>query len=83
MHPCCPHTLSLLLKRAFQPSILDAFMEILVSTEICLNVQIYNIIIIKLNAVAPLIADIPPANSTTMHSRLVCQYGNLCLGEPA
>ena len=26
---------------------------------------------------------LPPANSPTMHSRLVCQAGNVCLGEPA
>ena len=35
----------------------------------------------KLDRVAPLIGDPPPANSTTMHSRVVCQDWNLCLGE--
>ena len=37
----------------------------------------------KIDGVAPLIADPPPANSTTMHSRLVCQDRNLCLGSTA
>ena len=31
-----------------------------------------------LDGVAMLLADLPPANSTTMHSRLVCQDRNLC-----
>ena len=33
----------------------------------------------KLDGVVPLIPDPPPANSTTMHSRLVWQDQNLCL----
>ena len=32
----------------------------------------------KLDGVAPLIAIPPPDNSTTMHSRLVCQNRNVC-----
>ena len=37
----------------------------------------------KLDGVAPLIADPPPANSTNMHSRVACQYRNLGFGKPA
>ena len=40
-------------------------------------------IIEKLDRVASLIADLPPANSTTMHSRLAYQDNNLCLGGTA
>ena len=36
-----------------------------------------------IDRVAKLIAYLPPANSTTMHSRLVCQDRNLCLGSTA
>ena len=37
----------------------------------------------KLDGVTSLIAELPPANSTTMHSRLAYQDRNLCLGKPA
>ena len=40
-------------------------------------------LISKLDWLAPLITYAPAANSTTMHIRVVCQYRNLCLGEPA
>ena len=35
----------------------------------------------KLDGVAPLVADPPQCNSTTMHSRLVFQDRNVCRGE--
>ena len=38
---------------------------------------------VQLDRVAPLIADSPPANSTTMHSKLVPKNINLYLGKPA
>ena len=38
---------------------------------------------IKLDGVAPLIANPSPANFTTMHSRLVCHNSNLCPGSTA
>ena len=34
-----------------------------------------------LDGVAPLIVDPPPANSTTMHSRLVRHVGHLCFDQ--
>ena len=36
----------------------------------------------KIDRVAPLIADPPPANSITMRSWVVCHDRNLCLGQP-
>ena len=40
-------------------------------------------LILKLDMVALLIADHPPANSTTIHNMLVCQDRNSCLGGTA